>query len=469
MKKFKKIRMAIFLLVAALAATGTLFMACENLEGKPEAIILENILLQPSSLSLTVGDSKTILTTFLPGNATDKTVIWESSNTNVATVSLSGGVVTAIAPGTATIYANGTNSIHARCEVTVTPAPVAVESVSVSPTTLGLTVGESKTLTETVLPENATNKTVTWSSSSTAIATVENGTVTGLAPGIATITATTVDGNKNATCLVAITAATVAVESVTVTPATLSLTVGGSQTLTATVLPENATNKAVTWSSNNLIATVTNDGAVKGVAAGLATITVTTADGGYTATCAVTVTAKVGVTSVSVSSTTLSVLVDSSKTLTATVSPSNAANKAVTWSSSAPTIATVSSTGAVTGVAPGTANITVTTVDGAKTATCYVAVIPAVLVEHVMITNSMIDLHAIGEKATINLSIMPENATNKTMLYATETPGVATIDANGVVTAIGAGSTKFTVTTTDGSTDSEGNPKSDFGFIYVTL
>jgi uncharacterized protein YjdB len=351
---------------------------------------------------------------------------------------------------------------------------VKVTGVTVSPVTLSLAVGSTGTLTATISPSDATDKVVRWASNKGTVAMVNSltGVVTAVAPGTANITVSTNDGNKNTTCAVTVydPANYVAVTSVSVSPATLSLVVGNSATLTATVSPATATVKTVEWSSSNTaVATVSNYG-VTTIGVGTATITATTTDGNKTATCAVTVTPNttVAVESVSVSPTSLSLPVGSRGTLTETVLPANATNKTVTWSSSNTAIATVNAD-TVTAVAAGTATITVKTVDGNKTATCAVTVIPTVLIEGLVITNSVINLNAIGATATINLYIMPENATNKTMIYATETPGVASIDANGVVTALGAGNTKFTVTTTDGSTNDDGSPKSDFGYIYVTL
>ncbi len=178
-----------------------------------------------------------------------------------------------------------------------TPSTVAVTGVTLNKTTTSLTIGQTETLTATVAPANATDQTVTWSSSNTAVATVANGVVTAVAAGTANITVTTTDGSKTATCAVTVTTgttpppATVAVTGVTLNKTTTSLTVGQTETLTATVAPANATDQTVTWSSSNTaVATVAN-GVVTAVAAGTANITVTTTDGNKTATCAVTVTA----------------------------------------------------------------------------------------------------------------------------------------------------------------------------------
>ena len=172
-------------------------------------------------------------------------------------------------------------------------ATVAVTGVSLNKTELKLTTGDTETLTATVAPSDATNKAVTWTSSKESVATVDaNGKVTAVAAGEATITVTTTDGSFTATCTVTVEDATVAVTGVTLNKTTLPLTVGDTETLTATVAPTDATNKAVTWtSSKESVATVDANGKVTAVAAGEATITVTTTDGSKTATCTVTVTA----------------------------------------------------------------------------------------------------------------------------------------------------------------------------------
>jgi len=171
--------------------------------------------------------------------------------------------------------------------------PVPVTGVSLNKTSLSLAVGGSATLTATVAPSNATNKNVTWTSSDPTKATVTNGgVVRAVATGSTTITVKTADGNKTATCAVTVTGggSTIAVTGVTLNKSSLSLAVGGSETLTATVAPNNATNKNVTWTSSApTIATVTN-GLVRAVSAGSTTIIVSTVDGGKTATCSVTVT-----------------------------------------------------------------------------------------------------------------------------------------------------------------------------------
>lgn len=166
---------------------------------------------------------------------------------------------------------------------------VAVKSVSLDKTSLTLVEGNSETLTATVTPDNATNKTVTWSSSNTAVATVENGVVKAVGAGTATITATA--GEKSATCAVTVSAAYVPATAVQLSQETAEIRVGKTLQLTATVKPDNATDKTVRWSSSNAeIATVDANGLVTGLKTGEVSIFAITADN-RGATCGVTVTA----------------------------------------------------------------------------------------------------------------------------------------------------------------------------------
>jgi uncharacterized protein YjdB len=175
-------------------------------------------------------------------------------------------------------------------EISVPKKIVHVTGVTLNQSALNMTVGgANQTLTATVAPTDATDKSVSWSSSNTSVATVTNGVVHAVGAGTATITVTTTDGSKTATCTVTVTQP---VSGVSVSPTSATLNVGGTQQLTATVSPSTASNQNVTWSSSNTsVATVSNTGLVTAVAAGSATITVRTSDGGYTATCSVTVNA----------------------------------------------------------------------------------------------------------------------------------------------------------------------------------
>ena len=278
-----------------------------------------NIELTATSQSLNLTDNKAadITVTVKPDDAADKSVVWSISGD---AVTLAGSdedatrTVTAQKGGTATVTvkANDGSNVSQSIEITVTDdTPVPVTGVSLNKNTLSLTVGGKDTLIATVAPTNASNQKVSWSTSSDKIASVDsNGNVTAVAQGSATITATTEDGKKTATCSVTVTASTVAVTGVKLDKSSATVNVNGTTQLTATVEPSNAANKNVTWKSSNTgIATVDSNGKVTGKSVGEATITVTTADGGKTATC------KVTVSKGSVATITYTVAVDKTLTL----------------------------------------------------------------------------------------------------------------------------------------------------------
>lgn len=251
---------------------------------------------------------------------------------------------------------------------------VRVTGVTVAPGVASVRIGSTTTLSASVLPANASNTAVTWSSADPAIATVNaSGVVTGVALGSVRITATTVDGSFTAFSTVTVNTNVVPTTGVTVTPPTATVGVNSTTTLTATVAPIDASNKIVSWtSSNTAIATVNGSGVVTGVSPGTATITATTQSGAFTASSVVTViTIVTPVTLVTVTPSNPSVAVGGTAALTATIVPANATNRTVTWSSSNTTVATVSATGVVTGVANGTATITATAggVSGTTTVT----------------------------------------------------------------------------------------------------
>jgi uncharacterized protein YjdB len=246
------------------------------------------ITLSASSLSLAVGRDSALTFTISPSDATNKNVTWSSTAPNVASVA--NGVVTAVSVGNATIIVSTADGGKTdTCAVTVVAQEVSVTGITLSATSLSLAVGKDSALTFTISPSNATNKNVTWSSTAPNVASVANGVVTAVSVGNATIIVSTADGNKTDTCVVNVVAQRVAVTGITLSASSLSLAVGRDSALTFTISPSDATNKNVTWSSTAPnVASVAN-GLVTAVSAGNATIIVSTADGGKTAGCAVSV------------------------------------------------------------------------------------------------------------------------------------------------------------------------------------
>ena len=369
-------------------------------------VAVTSVELDRKTLEMTEGDEVTLTATVKPDDATDKTVTWSTSDAAVATVT--GGKVKALKPGHVTITATAGGK-SAQCAVTVQAKVIPVTSVTLDKTTLTLTEGDETTLTATVKPDDATDKTVTWTTSDATVATVTDGKVKALKAGTATITAKA--GDKTATCAVTVQAKVIPVTSMWLDKSELELTEGDEAVLTATVMPENATDKTVTWtSSNTSVATVTN-GKVNAVKAGTATITAKAGD--KSAKCTVTVLPSfIAVTSVTLDKTTLGLVEGDQAVLTATVSPDNATEPAVTWTASNASVATVED-GMVTAVKAGTAVITAKA--GDKSAKCTVTVTAAfVPVTSVTLNKTTLEMTE-GDEATLTATVKPDNATDKTV------------------------------------------------------
>lgn len=398
--------------------------------------------LSTDSLRIARGKTKTLTASVLPSDATNKDIIWSSSDDTIATVSIS-GVITAKAAGNVSITATSADGAFAQsCNVTVF---VAASGVELTTKTLTVPKGDKRMLTANVLPTDAENKELIWESSNTNVAKVsETGQVTGRTKGTAKITVTTKDGGYTDSCIVEV--IQLATE-VTLDFTSISINAGKTKTLVATVKPTTASDRTVTWkSSNKKVATVNSKGVVTAVAAGTANITATSGDGNASVYCKVTVTQPP--TGVSLSSKTLKVAIGKTKTLTATVEPDTAYNKNVTWKSSNTAIATVTDAGVVKGIKAGTAKITATTMDGKFTATCSVTVYTAV--KSVKLNKTSLTLKY-GGSTTITPTITPSNATYKTVTWTSSDTDVATVDKNGKVKAVGVGYALITATTTQGS------------------
>ena len=419
-------------------------------EPKPTTIAVSGVSLSKTSMTLVEGDSETISATVSPSNATNQTVSWSSSPSDVASVD--GGKVTALKPGKATVtVTTADGGKTATCSVTVEAKKIPVTGVTLDKTEAELVEGESITLTATIAPEDATDKTVSWVSSDEEIAKVDSaGKVTAIAPGTADITVTTTDGEKKAVFALTVVAKVVPVESIAIDKETLELVEGDSATLTATVSPDNASDKTYAWTSSNPdVATVAEDGTVTAIAPGNTTITATSNDGGKTASCEVSVAKRIiHVESVTLSGET-SVTAGDTVTFTYTITPSDATVQDVKWSSSDESVIKVDADGIAVVLKNGVATITVTTVDGEKTASAKVLASP-LLVSSLSLDVTSLTLAA-GEEGKLVATVAPENATNKELSWKSLTTSVATVDAEGNVKAVKPGTAKIRVSTTDGS------------------
>ena len=381
-----------------------------NLEGKPTGsgtvVYAPTITTQPAGQEVTVGQTATFT---VAATGTSPTYQWQYSTDGGATwTNIPGATSNSCTTDTTALDMNGyqyqcvvsnTAGTVTSVAATLTVQSIPVASVTLNKNTLSLVVDDTETLTATVEPKNATDQTLTWSSDKPEIAKVENGVVTAVASGTATITATANGGSGiSATCEVTVEPKTYTIQ---VAPAELTfdaVQVGYTQPAAQTVTITNTGNQQVTVKLP--IATNFDIAAGKGFENGSATIepngtatftvqpkaglavgqyaeelTVSNQNAGEVK---LTLTFKVNpvlVSGLTLNQNTLALFAGDSATLTAAVTPENATNKTLTWSSSNTAVATVDQSGKVTAVAPGTAAITVTTNDGSgKVASCPVTV-----------------------------------------------------------------------------------------------
>jgi len=323
--------------------------------------------------------------------------------------------------------------------------PGAVTGVTVTPAELELAVGQTSQLSARIAPSDATNKVVSWESSSECATVSESGLVTAVSPGEATVTATTMDGSFTSSCVVTVREPTIAVTGIVLDAETLSLVVGASAYLSATVSPDNASDKSVSWSVSGSAASVSEDGEVTALAVGTARVTASAGNGAFTASCDVTVT-PIRVTGIEVNKTALSLPLNRSERLLATLSPANATDQGIIWTSSSSN-ASVSSDGTVTALALGTATITAESADGGFRSSCAVTVIP-VPVSGVSLNKASLSLQA-GHSEVLLAEVHPDDAANKAVTWSSSNIAIAQV-YDGQVFALEAGSATITVTADDG-------------------
>lgn len=329
-----------------------------------------------TSLNLTIGSTGQLSATIVPIDATNQ-LSWSSSNNSVATVDQN-GLVSANGIGSADIIVKTVNNLTAICHVTVGNYSLRVRKIYITTNYTFLQIGVRKQLFVAFEPSNATNRTITWSSSNPSVATVNSsGVVEAISSGNATITAKAADGGYTDSVIVDVASSSesvVEVRSLSFSKNSYSVGLGSTKTLTPIFNPTNATYKTVSFRSDNPnVATVDENGVVKGISVGSATITAETKRGNVTASVKINV-KNIASTSVTLNTTNVSLGINQTYTLTGTVKPDNASNKTVTFTSDNPNVATVDKNGIIRGVSKGTTTITVTPNGGGSSSTCLVTV-----------------------------------------------------------------------------------------------
>ncbi|MGN1195593.1 MAG: Ig-like domain-containing protein, partial [Acutalibacteraceae bacterium] len=391
-----------------------------------------------NEITVYTGQSETLTAAIEPENASDKRVVWTSSDEDIAKVT--DGVVTAVNGGTALITAETVDGKYkAVCHVT---AYVSAETIELDASALTLARGEKATVKATVLPEYTYNKSVTWSSENEEVAAVdENGVVTAVAAGKTTLTCKAVIGDAKTELEVEVYEP---VTEITVSGDKNELWVGQTVTLTADVKPENATNKNVTWTSDdNDVASVEN-GVVTAKAAGTAEITATSSDGKISG--SFTLSVKQQVTEITLSETELILNEGESTKLDAAVLPENAYDKTLNWESEDEKTAEVDENGNITAVSKGECYITVTSADGLASARCLVKVIKPVT--SVNISNRQLSLEK-GEEFELSASAYPADASDTSIVWSSSDPETVSVSESGKITALKGGTSVITARTSN--------------------
>ncbi len=418
-------------------------------------IIVKVIPVSANSLVLTsdkntidIGEKTVIAYEILPLNTTDKNnlvIEWTTDKPAIATVT--NGEVTGIAVGTAEITAKIKNTdVTGKFNITV--KAISVSSISLDQQSGSLNIGSEKTIRATILPANATNKNINWSSSDSNVATVSAaGIIQAKNTGTANITATTEDGNKTATFKVTVTP--ISVTSVSLPQSQGTLEINQTAQLTPTVLPANASNKNVKWTSSDAtVVSVSSAGVLKALKSGSATITVETTDGNKTATYKVTV-PEIVAQSVTLTSSSNTLEIGKTLQLTYNILPANTNNKTLTWASSNSNIATISSTGLITGKAAGNVTITVTSSNGKK-GTYTVQITPVQISKITLSKTSVVLPTSVNYDLTVSLT--PSNADVNNLEWSSSDNNVATVDIHGRVRTVGVGKAVISVKADKNST-----------------
>ena len=398
---------------------------------------IESFVISEPTVTLDRNESKQLTVTILPADAEeDKTVTWTSSDPTSVSVSTD-GTITGLKGTQSPVTITGTlkNGKTVESQVTVV---VKISSIDINKTSTTINKGENETLTITINPEDTSeDTTVTWTSSDETVATVDaNGKVTAVGAGNTTIIATV--GTFSKTCAVEV---KVPITSVVINSENITMNRGENQTITATVNPNDTTeDKTITWSSNKeSVATVDANGKIIAVGAGTATITATAGDKTDT----IEVTVKVPITTFTVNKDTLSLVKFKTETLVTTINPSDTTESTdIEWTSNKTTVATVDANGKVTAVGEGTATITGTLENGMSViCTVTVTIIP---VESITVSDKTLDMKR-KENKTLTVTYLPTDATEVTdVTWTSSDETVATVDANGKVTAVGAGTATIT-------------------------
>ena len=456
--KVKVTPLSIGTAIVTIRARGTSETYTTTVTVKKADVVVGSLVLDKSSLSLPVNGTYTLTATVGPDDATDKTVLWsvEAGKESDVTVDSTGTVkVLRNFSGTVKVTATAKSNSSATQNCLISVNSIAVDGIAISDTSATLYKGSWKQLSAVITPSGAADPAVTWSSSNTAVATVDStgkvtavGIPTGEDYGEAIITAQSSNASVFATCTIKV-LSSVLITSLTLNKSELALNVGDEETLTVTGSPSNATNKTLEWKSSNPEVASVSSGKVIAASKGTAVITATATDGsGKYVSCVVTVN-NIQILNVYLDKSSLDLSEGDTAKITATVYPSNATTSTLKWTSSNTSVATVDSKGnIVAGATKGYAIITASATDGSgKFAECVVLSKPKVHVTGITINyGTSLDLLA-NDSTYLKATILPANATVSSVTWSSSNTAVATVDAStGLLKGLTLGEATITAT-----------------------
>lgn len=399
-----------------------------------------------SNTTLYTGQTQNITPTVTPSNTYNKTVSYSSSNNDVATVSPS-GIITAIRAGSATITVTTKDGSNISRTIAVTVNQY-VTGISVNNTSPSIYAGNTFQIDAVAAPSDATDKSLSYSSSNTAIATVNaGGLITAAKAGTATVTVTALD-RSTVNTIVTVTVLQKAA-SLTIDNPIVILYTGETHQLNCSVLPDDTSDKSLIYtSSDTTVAAVSGTGLITAIKSGTTIITAETADGSDI-TKSMELTVKQYVTSFDVTPIDPVLYVGSDEQLNITALPADATDKTFSCTTSDETIASVNSTGLISAKKAGTANIIITAEDR-NIISKMITVTVKQKAQSISIDNQPDEIY-LKNSYQLNYTVLPADTTDKSVTYSSSNNEVATIDSSGLITPISKGRTTITVTANDGS------------------
>lgn len=405
-------------------------------------IPVSGVSLDRGSFTMVEGDQWYLEYRVMPQDASDKEVSWEVDDPQVLSVG-QGGKVQALSPGEAavTIRAGG-GKFSSTCSFRVEKRIVQVRGVELERTSLTLQEGDRVTLEARVLPPEAEEKTLFWMSDNPQVARVDKeGQVTAISPGLAVVTATTARGWFSAACLFTVEKRVVPVTGVELDRDSCSLREGEIMRLEARVLPREASDQSLYWTSDNpRVARVDDRGQVEALSPGPASIKVAAGRGEFSAACRIKVEQRViPVTGIGLDRHGLTLVEGDEARLEARLTPPGATPREIVWEVDNRQVAWVGEEGSVRALTPGEARVTAKAGNKDISTSCTIFVKKRIVPGEEIILDKA-DLSLVeGEEVQLKASVMPLEADEGFLVWESSDRGVAQVDGRGRVKASGQG------------------------------